>query len=80
LRRLAPTLGLVPNREDASGKTQLTLEFPHTVDEGVATLSALEFDDGEVLTESVAIIRYLDALHPEPPLFGTQPRAAARDR
>jgi hypothetical protein len=45
LRRLAQTLGLVMHRDDASGKTQLTLEFPHTVDEGVATLSALMFDD-----------------------------------
>jgi hypothetical protein len=52
LRRLAQTLGLVLNRDDASGKTQLTLEFPHTVDEGVATLSALEFDDGPALGPS----------------------------
>lgn len=32
---------------------------------------ALKLDDGSVLTESVAICRYLEALHPEPPLFGT---------
>lgn len=31
---------------------------------------ALELDDGRVLTESVAICRYLDALHPDPPMFG----------
>lgn len=31
---------------------------------------ALELDDGSVVTESVAICRYLDELHPEPPLFG----------
>lgn len=31
---------------------------------------ALELDDGSVLTESVAICRYLEALHPEPNLFG----------
>lgn len=31
---------------------------------------ALELDDGRVLTESVAICRYLEELHPEPPLFG----------
>jgi glutathione S-transferase len=31
---------------------------------------ALELDDGTVLTESVAICRYLEALHPEPALFG----------
>jgi glutathione S-transferase len=31
---------------------------------------ALAFDDGRVLTESVAICRYFEVLHPEPPLFG----------
>ena len=34
---------------------------------------ALELDDGTVIAESVAICRYLEALHPEPPLFGTTP-------
>ncbi|MES2753434.1 MAG: glutathione S-transferase family protein [Pseudomonadota bacterium] len=34
---------------------------------------ALVLDDGRVLTESVAICRYLDAVHPEPPLFGRDP-------
>lgn len=31
---------------------------------------ALLLDDGEVLTESSAICRYLEALNPDPPLFG----------
>ncbi|QXQ04821.1 glutathione S-transferase family protein [Sphingosinicellaceae bacterium] len=31
----------------------------------------LVLDDGRVLAETVAICRYLDELHPEPPLFGT---------
>ncbi len=30
----------------------------------------LVLDDGRVLAETVAICRYLDELHPEPPLFG----------
>lgn len=34
---------------------------------------ALRLDDGSVLTESVAICRYLEALYPEAPLFGTTP-------
>ncbi len=34
---------------------------------------ALEFDDGTILTESVAICRYFEELHPEPPLFGSNP-------
>lgn len=33
----------------------------------------LELDDGTTISESVAICRYLDALHPEPPLFGSTP-------
>ena len=33
----------------------------------------LELDDGLVIAETVAICRYLDELHPEPPLFGTTP-------
>ena len=31
----------------------------------------LELDDGRVISETVSICRYLDELHPEPPLFGT---------
>lgn len=34
---------------------------------------ALELDNGEVLCESAAICRYFEALHPQPPLFGTTP-------
>ena len=37
----------------------------------------LELDDGTVIAESVAIMRYLEAEHPEPPLFGTTAREIA---
>ena len=30
----------------------------------------LELDDGRVISESIAICRYLEAVHPEPPLMG----------
>lgn len=33
----------------------------------------LELDDGRVIAESVAICRYLDELHPDPPMFGSTP-------
>lgn len=39
-------------------------------------LPVLVLDDGTALSESVAICRYLEELHPEPPLMGTD----ARDR
>jgi glutathione S-transferase len=33
----------------------------------------LELDDGTHIAESVAICRYFEELHPEPPLFGSDP-------
>jgi glutathione S-transferase len=36
-------------------------------------LPALALDDGTIITESIAICRYVEALHPAPPLFGTSP-------
>ena len=39
---------------------------------------ALELDDGSVLSESMAICRYLEALHPEPPLFGRTRKTIGR--
>lgn len=41
-------------------------------------LPILELDDGTILTESVAICRYLEDLYPTPPLFGTTPLERAR--
>ncbi|HXX47542.1 MAG TPA: glutathione S-transferase family protein [Myxococcota bacterium] len=41
-------------------------------------LPVLELDDGTTLSESVSICRYLEALHPEPPLFGRDPAESAR--
>ena len=34
-------------------------------------LPVLELDDGTILTETVAICRYFEMLHPQPPLMGT---------
>jgi FlaA1/EpsC-like NDP-sugar epimerase len=31
----------------------------------------LELDDGTLISESIAICRYFEAIHPQPPLFGT---------
>ena len=38
---------------------------------------ALVLDDGAVLTESIAICRYFEAVQPEPPLFGRGAREEA---
>ncbi len=38
----------------------------------------LELDDGTVLTESMAICRYIESLHPEPALLGTDDLDAAK--
>ena len=43
-------------------------------------LPVLELDDGTTLSESLAIIEYLEELHPEPPLIGTDPLSRARVR
>ena len=44
---------------------------------GVPHVPALELDDGTTVSESVAICRYLEALHPEPNLFGCDAREQA---
>jgi len=40
-------------------------------------LPVLVLDDGTVISESVAICRYFEELHPEPPLMGTDARDKA---
>jgi glutathione S-transferase len=43
-------------------------------------LPVLELDDGSHLTESLAIIEYLEELNPKPPLVGANPLERARVR
>ena len=42
-----------------------------------ATVPALVLDDGTVLTESISICRYFEAMHPTPSLFGGEAKAVA---
>ncbi|MFN3932516.1 MAG: glutathione S-transferase family protein [Brevundimonas sp.] len=44
---------------------------------GVPHVPALELDDGVTISESIAIGRYLESLHPEPNLFGHDAREQA---
>jgi len=54
-----------------------TREYRERVDP-MGRVPVLELDDGSHLAESLAICRYLEALHPEPPLFGRTPEAQGR--
>ena len=44
---------------------------------GVPHVPALELADGTCISESIAICRYLEALYPEPNLFGRDPKEQA---
>jgi glutathione S-transferase len=44
---------------------------------GMANVPALTLDSGVTITESIGIGRYLEALHPEPNLFGRDPEECA---
>lgn len=46
----------------------------------LGALPVLELDDGSVLTESLAIIEYLEELNPDPPMIGTTPVERALTR
>lgn len=43
----------------------------------LSTVPVLELDDGTYISESVAICRYFEELHPQPPLFGTDAKQRA---
>ncbi len=43
-------------------------------------LPVLEFDDGSLLPESLAIIEYFEERHPNPPMIGVEPAERARVR
>lgn len=50
---------------------------PYTAINPLQRVPSLVLDDGTVITESVAICRYFEGLHPEPNLFGAPGREAA---
>lgn len=66
----------IESREiDAVGGANATPEFIRL--NPLGKLPVLELDDGSTITESLAICRYLEALHPNPPLMGRTPREIA---
>jgi len=62
----------VPTQQvDMRGGEQRTADYLRMNPSG--KIPVLETDEGEFIGESVAICRYLEALHPEPNLFGATP-------
>lgn len=59
-------IGRLEHRSEDYGKINPLQQMP-----------SLELDDGTILTESIAICRYFEELHPEPALFGVGARERA---
>lgn len=55
-------------------------EAAYLADNPAGQTPALVLDDGSTLAESIAIIEFLEELHPAPPLIGTTPVERARVR
>jgi len=60
---------------DAGGGANATQDFIRL--NPLGKLPVLELDDGSAIAESLAICRYFEAIHPDPPLMGRTPREAA---
>jgi len=60
---------------DAAAGANATSEFIRL--NPLGKLPVLELDDGSVIAESLAICRYLEVLHPNPPLMGRTPQETA---
>jgi glutathione S-transferase len=59
----------VPTEQVDLGKLEQRSEA-YTAINPMQRVPALVLDDGAVIAESIAICRYFEALHPDPPLFG----------
>jgi glutathione S-transferase len=69
--------GLEIPLEEAGDRAQLKASFLAQAPQH-RLVPLLELDDGTSIGEAMAICRYLEALHPAPPLlFGSEPRRAA---
>jgi glutathione S-transferase len=50
----------------------------HRARNSLGQVPTLELDDGETISETVAICRYFEEIHPAPPLFGSTPLEKAK--
>ncbi|HUL88380.1 MAG TPA: maleylacetoacetate isomerase [Pseudolabrys sp.] len=69
---------MVPIHLTKDGGRQHTSEFRAINPQ--ARVPALELSSGEILTQSLAIIEYLDEIHPEPPLLPADALGRAKSR
>src|SRR5256885_1930158 len=67
---------LPPREIDLGSLEQMSSD--HTKIKPLKRFPALLLDDGTVITESIAICRYFEALQPDPPLFGRGALQTAR--
>ncbi len=65
---------MVDLREGAQRRPEFRAKNP------LGRLPVLELDDGECISESLAIIEYLEELHPHPPMLGRTPLERLRVR
>jgi len=65
---------MVDLREKAQKRPEFLAKNP------LGRLPVLELDDGECISESLAIIEYLEELHPQPPMLGATPLERLRVR
>ncbi|MEO8754531.1 MAG: maleylacetoacetate isomerase [Casimicrobiaceae bacterium] len=72
--------GLAPERTFVHLRKGAQREAPYLALNPQGLLPALVTDEGAVLTQSLAIIEYLDETHPQPPLLPSGPAARARVR
>jgi glutathione S-transferase len=70
--------GLSPPYADVDLRTRGHKAPDFLAKNSLGQVPTLVLDDGTVITESVAICRYFEALHPDPPLFGATPLEQAQ--
>ena len=68
-------IGVPTEQVDLGALAQKSASF--TAINPLQRVPALVLDDGTVITESIAICRYFELLHPNPPLFGIEPKEVA---
>ena len=68
-------IGVPTQQVDLGALAQKSAAF--TAINPLQRVPALVLDDGAIITESIAICRYFELLHPNPPLFGIEPKDVA---